>query len=280
MEKVGSNVSTLNQASGISSLDAWARAYVESCSLAYKLEPPAPPNVFAKAPQALRIEAPGRPKELRVVWDKYKAPKSAHALKSAEKRAHLLHTFFHHELQAAELMCWALLAFPETPSAFRRGLLGICRDEIRHMRLYAEHMERLGFKVGDFPVRDWFWERTPKASSPTEFVALMGLGFEAGNLDHTRRFAEMFRETGDELGAQLQERVGEEEIAHVAFAAHWFRVFQGDLTFTAWKNALPPPLSPMVMRGRPLHRAARERAGLDRTFLDELEAWHPQPAGS
>ncbi len=274
-------MSQLNPSNQVSDLEAWARAYVESTSLAYKLEPPALPADFAEATQAaLRIARPGRPEELRVVWDKYKAPKSAHALKSAEKRAHLLHTFLHHELQAAELMCWAVLAFPDTPRAFRRGLLGICQDEIRHMRFYSAHISRLGFKLGDFPVRDWFWERAPHAATPSEFVALMGLGFEAGNLDHTVRFAQMFREAGDEAGAQLQERVGEEEIAHVAFGAHWFREFQGELTFEAWQKTLPAPLSPMVMRGKPLQRAARGRAGLSDQFLDELEAWQPRPPGS
>ncbi len=107
--------------------------------------------------------------QLRVVWDKYKAPKSAHALASPQKRAHLLHTFLHHELQAAELMCWAVLKFRDTPPSFRRGLLSICQDEIRHMRLYSDQIERLGFKVGDFPVRDWFWSallvrRAPSSS--------------------------------------------------------------------------------------------------------------------
>ena len=178
-------------------MDEWARAYVESTSLAYKFAPAAMPATFAtngstttRQGSALR---PGRPAELRVVWDKYKAPKSAHALSSPQKRAHLLHTFFHHELQAAELMCWAVLSFPDTPPSFRRGLLSICQDEIRHMKMYSDHIERLGYRIGDFPVRDWFWERTPHASTAVEFVALMGLGFEAANLDHTARFAEMFR---------------------------------------------------------------------------------------
>jgi uncharacterized ferritin-like protein (DUF455 family) len=173
-------------------------------------------------------------------------------------------------------MCWAVLAFPETPASFRRGLLGICQDEIRHMNMYAEHLHVLGHAVGDFAVRDWFWERAPCASSASEFVAVMGLGFEAGNLDHTQRFACMFREAGDLTGARLQELVGKEEIDHVAFGAHWFRTFEGTLSFSHWLTKLPPPLSPMVMRGKPLDRAARERAGLDGAFLDELARWQPR----
>ena len=86
-------------------------------------------------------------------------------------------------------MCWAILAFPETPPSFRRGLMAIAREEVRHMGLYLEHLGVLGHAVGDFEVRDWFWERVPSCESPAAFVATMGIGFEGGNLDHSERFA-------------------------------------------------------------------------------------------
>jgi uncharacterized ferritin-like protein (DUF455 family) len=257
----------------------WARDYVSSQSLADKLAPRAVPELWAEGIAPLRITAPGRPPELRVSSEKVKTPGTG-ALRDPRRRAELLHTFLHHELQAAELMCWAALAFPEAPVAFKRGLLGICRDEIRHMRMYAEHIERLGSSVGDFPVRDWFWSRVPAARSAAEFCAVMGLGFEAGNLDHTRRFAERFVAVGDAEGARLQEVVAAEEIPHVAFAAHWFEKLTGQLTFDAWQAALPAPLSPMVLRGDPLDREARGKAGLDTAFLDALQAWQPVSRGS
>jgi uncharacterized ferritin-like protein (DUF455 family) len=262
------------------SLERWAYDYVRSESLDHKLAPPPIPERSAPPEAPIRVAAPGRPELLRTTWDKYKSPKSSVALREPKRRAHLLHTFLHHELQAAELMCWAILAFPETPLAFKRGLAGICMDEIRHMHLYAAHIRQLGFDVGAFPVRDWFWERAPHAQTALQFVALMGLGFEAGNLDHTQRFARMFREAGDEAGAALQDLVGAEEENHVAFGAHWFRVFKGALTFADWLSALPAPLSPMVMRGKPLARAARKNAGVDEDFLNELEAWQPESRGS
>ena len=59
-------------------------------------------------------------------------------------------------------MAWAVLAFPETPLEFREGLVRIALDEIRHMRIYAEQIARLGYRVGSFAVRDWFWERVPR----------------------------------------------------------------------------------------------------------------------
>lgn len=260
----------------------WAYDYVRSESLAHKLAPPPLPPGRSDAscqPAPLRVDAPGRPPELRVSWQKYKAPKSAAALRDPAKRAQLLHTFLHHELQAAELMCWAVLAFPEAPAALRRGLLGICLDEVRHMNLYAAHLGKLGFAVGAFPVRDWFWQRAPAATRMGAFLALMSLGFEAGNLDHSARFVTMFEEAGDPEAAALQALVGQEEERHVAFGAHWFAALEGPLEFERWRSALPPPLSPMVMRGRPLALAARAASGFDARFLEELEAWQPGSPG-
>jgi uncharacterized ferritin-like protein (DUF455 family) len=261
------------------SLQQWAHDYVSTRSLAHKLSPPPLPTRDAPGPP-LRLAAPGRPPELAQSSERYKAPRSAEALRDARKRAGLLHTFLHHELQAAELMCWAALAFPETPLAFRRGLLSICLDEVRHMNLYAAHIAELGFGVGAFPVRDWFWQRAPTARTPAEFLAVMGLGFEAGNLDHSERYTPMFEAAGDPGAAALQALVGREELAHVAFAAHWFRTFAGALGFEEWRAALPPPLSPLMMRGRPLAREARLRAGYDARFLDALDAWEPESPGS
>jgi uncharacterized ferritin-like protein (DUF455 family) len=279
------NESSTNQAPELAppppadSWQRWAYDYVLSDQLTHKLAPPPLPSARGALRASLRLTRPARPAELCTTWDKYKAPKSAHALQSPQKRAHLLHTFLHHELQAAELMCWALLAFPDTPDAFARGLLGICQDEIRHMQQYRAALLRLGHDVGDFPVRDWFWERAPKAQTAAQFLALMGLGFEAGNLDHTERFEAMFAAAGDAESAALLRVVGEEEVQHVAFAAHWFGTFCGALEFDAWSAQLPAPLSPMLMRGRPLAHARRVRAGMSATFLERLEAWQPASPG-
>jgi uncharacterized ferritin-like protein (DUF455 family) len=263
----------------VGSAERWAFDYVVSDTLAQKLEPPPIPTGWTAGFPALRLAQPGRPTELRASTEKSKTP-GKNALADPRRRAALLHTFWHHELQAAELMCWAVLAFPDTPDAFKRGLLQICQDEIRHMQMYVAEIEHLGCRVGEFPVNDWFWSRVPAAATPSAFLAVMGLGFEAGNLDHTRRFAARFRGVADERGARLQEIVADEEVPHVAFAAHWFRRFEGNLAFEHWCNTLPAPLSPMVMRGRPLDRKARMAAGMDEPFLNALEQWQEVSRGT
>src|SRR5262249_59898417 len=116
----------------------------------------------------------------------------------------------------------------------------------------------------------WCWRGAPAAPTEAHFVATMGVGFEGGNLDHSLRFARRFRSVGDERGAKLQEMIFEEEIPHVRFALGWFRRFTGESDFASWVRHLPPPLSPMVMRGDPLEREGRARAGFSAAFVDEL----------
>src|SRR5258708_1599765 len=131
-------------------VERWAWDYVRAASLDAKLAPPPPPARWEEQPAVRRLTEPGRPPELRLVT---KAPKTR-GLSAPLGRARALHTFLHHELQAAELMAWALLAFPHAPREFRAGLLRIALDEVRHMHLYAAQIERLGHHVGAFAVPD------------------------------------------------------------------------------------------------------------------------------
>ena len=260
----------------IGTVERWAWDYVHGSDLAAKLSPPEAPEQWEDSPPARRPTAPGRPRELAIGA----RAKKLRGLASPSGRARALHTFLHHEMQAAELMAWALLAFPATPRDFRAGLVRIALDEARHMRMYEKEIARLGHKVGDFPVRDWFWERVPTCRDPASFVAVMGLGLESANLEHTASYAARFREAGDEAGARVQELVGLEEIAHVRFGARWFQAFTGTLDFQTWLLALPSPLTPLLMRGTPLARDARLRAGQPQSFLDDLAAWQPASPGS
>lgn len=262
--------STTTPAAG--TLEAWAFDVIHAQTLEAKLTPCAPPRALeAEAPPRVDLR-PSRPAPLEVVERAPKTPRPG-ALVRAEARAKLLHTFFHHELQAAELFAWALLAFPAAPEPFRRGLAAICDDELRHARMYADGVRALGSDVGAFPVRDWFWERFTACTSPLAFVALMGLGFEGGNLDHGTLWAERLRAAGDEPSARLVDAVARDEVRHVAFAVRWFREWTGGIDFDVWRAALPAPLTPTVMRGAELDVDLRRLAGLDDAFLEELAAW-------
>lgn len=270
----------------LGTVERWVWDYIGAETWDHKLAPPPVPATWETAPAARRIQQPGRGAGFSL---------SAHGerstgkspLRSEERRVRLIHTFLHHELQAAELMAWAILAFPEMPPSFKRGLLKIVADEISHMALYRGWLRGRGIEPGDLPVRDWFWERVPQAPDARAFVATIGIGLEGGNLDHAARFATRFRAVGDQEAADIEEQVGREEIPHVRFALHWFRVLDAELRgatppdgstpadgeeFARWAAALPAPLSPLVMRGDPIAREARARAGLGPGFVDALVA--------
>jgi len=258
--------------------EGWARHYILTTELTEKLAPPPVPRETRAGFVAERLLAPGRPSMLKPAPRREKTVKGE-ALREPRFRARLLHAFFHHELQAAELMCWAFLAFPEAPLSFRRGLLGICQDEIRHMNMYRQHIEHLGFAIGDFPIRDWFWKRVPTCPTAISYVALMGMGFEAGNLDLAPSFAQKFRLHGDEEGARVQELIAAEEIPHVQFATHWFKEWVGSCDFETWVGHLPPPLSPAVLRGNPIAEQTRMQAGMPREFVDAIRDYVASPTG-
>lgn len=258
-------------------IERWAWDYVSARTIAEKLAPPPPPTRWEDAPPPRRVAGPGRDPLLVLATKAEKSP-GRDALRLPQKRAQVFHTFLHHEVQAAELFAWALLAYPETPRAFRDGLVRLVLDEVRHCGMYEAQLARLGSRYGALPVRDWFWQRVPRCETPLAFVALVGVGLEGGNLDHAPRFAERFRAVGDEEGALVQELVAREEVPHVRFALQWFERWSGGLAFDAWVAALPAPITPILLRGDPIARDARRRAGFPDAFVDEIARWQARPS--
>ncbi len=262
-------------------VERWCERLVRTTDARAKFAPDAPPPLAIEVswdvePVAVRFEAPGRPAHLRLVERAPGVPRPE-TLKLPLARARLFLTFAHHELQAAELFAWAVLAFPETPREFRAGLVRLSVEELAHRRAYVAHARRLGLEDGVVPVRDWFWQRIGGCANPASFVALQGLGLEGANLEHSARYSRRFREVGDEVGADILDAVEADEIGHVAFAARWFAHFTGEpLDYDLWRAALPAPLTPALFQGRPLNLEARRRAGLDERFLARLAA-EPDP---
>ena len=264
----------------IHSAEDWCMALIGAVTIEGKLEPGPRPDREdpGSAPPRDRVlgMVPGRPLGMEIGEKADRIPRAG-ALRGADARARLLHLFIHHEVQAAELFAWAYLLYTDAPSEFRRGLLRLVDDELRHARLYRDRALAHGAEYGAFPVRDWFWAKARACTDPRMFVALMGLGFEGANIEHAERFADQFEAAGDLESAKVVERVGREEVAHVRFAALWFTYFDGGdpsvgPDFDRWASALPSPLTPSVMKGKPLQRSQRRRAGLSESFLDALAA--------
>lgn len=222
--------------------------------------------------------APGRPANLRMRHDGMRAPFPSEArLESEEERGVLLHFFANHELLAAELMALILLRFPGAPAAFRRGLAVTLQEEQEHTRWHIARMQACGIEFGSYPVNGFFWRCVAPVESPADYVTRMSLTFEQANLDYARHYAGIFARLQDEATASLFERIYRDEIGHVGYGLKWFRRWKerGISDWEQYRGRLPYPLSPRRAKGAAVefNREGRERAGLEASFIDELEVF-------
>ena len=260
---------------------AYALGIVLGETLAAKLAPPPAELELDDREPALRIAAPGRPAELAIAHArKVRTPPLA-GMRDPAQRARILHALANHELQAIELFAWALLAYPDAPVAFKRGLVAILAEEQIHFGLYAERLAALGTRFGDHPVTGHFWNKLEPLIGPLEFACAMGLTFEQANLDFAGDYATAARACGDVATAAALERVHADEIGHVHFAWTWMTKLGGDRD--PWQTYLAhvtPPLGPARARGARLDRDARRKAGISDAFIAALEAIAPtRPSG-
>ncbi|HEX4421868.1 MAG TPA: DUF455 family protein [Kofleriaceae bacterium] len=265
----------------------YAEQIVTSTSLAGKLAPPPELGDAAFEPGAptedapVRIAAPGRPATLAIVPGRHTRVPPIAGMRDPQQRARILHALANHELQAIELFAWAVIAFPATPIAFRRGLVAILADEQRHLALYLERLAAHGVEFGDQPVTGHFWNKLDHLTGPCEFVCAMNLTFENANLDFAGDYATAARAAGDAATAAALAQVHADEIRHVHFGWVWLRRLTGDADpWQAYLAHVRPPLGPARARGARFDREARRRAGLDDAFIAQLEAISPtRPSG-
>ena len=247
-----------------------AQTILESDDLGVKLSCPDGELTDHVPGPARVLLSPTRPRALRIRSSTNVPP--IEGMQDPAQRGRILHALANHEFQAVELFAWALLAFPDTPTEFRRGLAAILKDEQRHTRMYIARVEANGLKFGDAPVSGYFWNKIPNVHTPTQFVCTMSLTFENANLDHTIEYSRAAREIGDEATAKVIEQVHEDEIEHVRFGWHWLQIFKDDneSTAEAYKRSIVWPLRLARARGRTFHPCGRERAGIETDFIELL----------
>lgn len=197
-----------------------------------------------------------------------------HDLKLKDNRIEALHRFAGHELIAVEIMASALLAFPDAPKTFRKGLCHTLQEEQEHVRIYAKRLEEMGVQFGDLPLFRRFWGHVPYLLTPSAYVSAMSLTFEMANLDFAPMYGSHFAKYGDEESAKLMAIILRDEIAHVSFGYRWLNRWKeaNSSGWQAWLNALPHTLKPRQARGKHFQREAREKAGLDPDWIERLSA--------
>jgi len=220
------------------------------------------------------VQRPARPPELAIPTGPGPKVPPVDGMHDIDQRVRILHALANHEFQAVELFAWAILAFPDTPTEFRRGLVGILQDEQRHTKMYLARLRELGANFGDYPVNGYFWSKVESVKSPVEFICMMSLTFENANLDHTVEYASAARGVGDNLTAALIEKIHDDEITHVQFGWHWLGKFKDrkQNMSEAYRSNVHWPLRPALARGRNFQVEGRREAGLDEEFIELLRS--------
>lgn len=191
-----------------------------------------------------------------------------------DKRAICLHRFAGHELLAVEIMAYTLLAFPDAPKIFRKGVAHTLKEEQGHVRLYIKRLEELGVRFGDLPLYRHFWMHTPYITSPMHYVSMMSLTFEMANLDFAPMYGKSFQHFGDQDSAQLMATILKDEISHVNFGLHWLKRMKQNETseWDAWEQTLNTTLlTPKRAKGFLLHEEHRYRAGIPEEWVLKLK---------
>ncbi len=257
-------------------LHEWAKSILEADTLEGKLahpgeltdDEPGPPLVFKE---------PVRPSGMGFSWrtrEEKLPPFQEHH--DPDKRAICLHRFAGHELLAVEIMAFTLLAFPDAPKYFRKGLANTLYEEQGHVRLYMDAMEKLGIRFGDLPLYRHFWNHTPQITSPLHYISMMSLTFEMANLDFAPMYGKSFLHHGDENSAQLMATILKDEISHVSFGWNWLKKLKNPNAneWDAWESTLSTTLlTPKRAKGFVLHEAHRGKAGIPQEWINKLKSF-------
>jgi len=196
-----------------------------------------------------------------------------HTLGKEEHRAVCLHRFAGHELLAVEIMAFALLAFPEAPPHFRRGLANTLKEEQGHVNLYTARLNKIGVKFGDLPLFRHFWKHTPYLHSPLHYISMMSLTFEMANLDFAPLYGKEFKRHGDQESADLMETILKDEISHVRFGWRWLcNLKENHATpLETWQQSLPDLIHPSRAKGFIFNKDPREAAGIPSDWINYLQ---------
>jgi uncharacterized ferritin-like protein (DUF455 family) len=255
-------------------LREWATRILSADTLEEKLLAPDELTDHAPGPPVL-WKTPSRPigMEFKRHTAKEKLPKfSEHA--DVDKRAACLHRFAGHELLAVEVMAYALLAFPEAPKHFRRGVANTLCEEQGHVKLYLARMKELGMNLGDMPLYRHFWAYVPFFTSPVHYVSVMSLTFEMANLDFAPLYGRSFAKHGDEKSAALMQTILTDEIKHVSFGWQWLKKLKKPehSEWDVWRDSLPPLMLPKRAQGFEFFEDHRKSAGVSDEWLAAFKA--------
>lgn len=167
-------------------------------------------------------ERPGRPNKPEMI-SPHDMPKRSKGERLG--RLTFLHSIAHIELNAIDLGWDIVCRFSDEglPKAFYDDWVQVALDEAEHFELLVNRMHDLGGKYGDFAAHNGLWEAAISTRNDLLWrLALVPMTLEARGLDTTPEAIRRLHLNKDIESAAVLEKIGFEEIAHVASGVRWF----------------------------------------------------------
>lgn len=163
---------------------------------------------------------PGRPEKPQLVPP---LQVGRRAMNTPEGRAMLVHALAHIEFNAINLALDALWRFDGMPAEYYTDWLQVAREEAYHFSLLDQHLQRLGYRYGDFPGHDSLWEMVERTSGDVlARMALVPRTLEARGLDANPPLRAKLAQAGDKEAAAILDIILRDEIGHVEIGNRWY----------------------------------------------------------
>ena len=193
---------------------------------------------------------------------------------SQRSRIALWHSLAHIEFVAIDLALDMAGRFgAQMGPGFVGDFLKVAADEAMHFALIERHLGTMGARYGDLPAHSGLWDAAYNTRHDVAArLAVVPLVLEARGLDVTPVMLGRVRAGGDARGAQILERILDDEIVHVRFGATHFAAWaQGreESPAVLWKTLVSRHFGGAIKP--PFNDSARSQAGLPRAFYAGLE---------
>jgi len=189
-----------------------------------------------------------------------------------KRRTALIHAIAHIELNAIDLAWDAVARFSglDLPGAFFDDWVQVAEDEALHFEMLNARLHELDAAYGDMPAHDGLWEAA--INTVDDVLARMALApmvLEARGLDTTLGSVARLKGNGDLATAAIMEKIGADEVSHVAAGVRWFE-------YVCAKRSLDPvPTFKKFVAERfkgqikpPFNVAARDQAKMARAYYE------------
>jgi uncharacterized ferritin-like protein (DUF455 family) len=189
-------------------------------------------------------------------------------------RIALLHAVAHIEFYAIYLAWDIIYRFRGLSDQFYLDWLHVASDEAIHFALICDRLRELGSDYGQLPAHKGLWNvAVNTADDLLARLALVPRYMEARGLDATPGMVERLIKHGDQVSADLLQRIVDDEVTHVRYGSEWFAHVCAQRCLNpeqAYFECLEQYLQG-TLRG-PFNHELRKQAGFSQAEINQLEA--------